>query len=301
MSSKYFNQDTALMMPRSTRSGKLLTVKNEENNNDSSQAGDQVSPGPVEVKSEPKWEPANWQEQLENIRQMRETALAPVDTMGCEKCYEGPDAPKLKRFHVLVSLMLSSQTKDEVNHAAMVRLKEKGLSPSWILSVDPDTLGELLKPVGFWRRKTEYLKRVSQILIDKYGGDIPPNFNELCELPGVGPKMAHLVMQVAWDEVTGIAVDTHVHRIANRLKWVKKTTKDPLVTEREIEDWIPRRLWNEINHLLVGFGQTICKPVGPKCDDCLNRNICPSSSAGKSKGTSKSKGKGKKVKSSDQV
>lgn len=88
--------------------------------------------------------------------------------------------------------------------------------------------------------------------------------------------MAHLVMQVAWKKCTGIAVDTHVHRISNRLKWVSKETKNPIETERELESWMPRELWGEINHLLVGFGQTICSPVNPHCNECLNKDVCPS-------------------------
>lgn len=276
--SKYFKSDQV-----GTRS-KRLAAKSDKVKDEANESPDEN--GNV------KWQPEKWKEQLENIRQMRINEDAPVDSMGCEKSFEVDAPPKIKRFHVLVSLMLSSQTKDEINNAAMGRLRNRGLSPEMILNIDDGELQELIKPVGFWRRKTEYLKKVAKIVIEKYDGDIPPNFTELCELPGVGPKMAHLVMQVAWNETTGIAVDTHVHRIANRLKWVKKTTTDPIVTERELEDWIPRCLWNEINHLLVGFGQTICKPIGPKCQECLNRNICPSSSA---------KSRGRKAKSNDQV
>lgn len=301
--SKYFKSEPTVVINKkiSTRS-RSKKQKVEENNNEEEQSDTSTQPGTINTdsvtNSTESWEPKNWKEILENIRKMRVNEDAPVDSVGCERSYDENASPKLMRFQVLVSLMLSSQTKDEINHAAMVRLRKRGLSPEMIIEIDDDELGELLKPVGFWRRKTEYLKKVSQILIEKYNGDIPPNFTELCELPGVGPKMAHLVMQVAWDEITGIAVDTHVHRIANRLEWVKKNTKDPIATERELEDWIPRCLWNEINHLLVGFGQTICKPIGPKCQECLNRNICPSSSV---TGKGKAKGKGRKVKSSDQV
>lgn len=93
---------------------------------------------------------------------------------------------------------------------------------------------------------------------------------------GVGPKMAHIVMRVAWGIVTGIGVDTHVHRIANRLKWVKKPTKTPEETRVSLESWLPFELWWEVNELLVGFGQNTCKPVHPLCSQCLNNDICPS-------------------------
>lgn len=112
--------------------------------------------------------------------------------------------------------------------------------------------------------------------MEQYDSDIPNDIPGLLKLPGVGPKMAHICMKAAWDETTGIGVDTHVHRISNRLKWVQKTTKDPEATRKELEKWVPFELWNEVNLMMVGFGQTICTPTGPKCDICLNNDICPS-------------------------
>lgn len=95
-------------------------------------------------------------------------------------------------------------------------------------------------------------------------------------LPGVGPKMAHICMSTAWQQVTGIGVDVHVHRISNRLGWLPKPTKEPEQTRLALEAWLPQNLWSEVNYLLVGFGQTICTPVKPKCGECLNCEICPS-------------------------
>lgn len=94
---------------------------------------------------------------------------------------------------------------------------------------------------------------------------------------GVGMKMAHICMRVAWNIVSGIGVDTHVHRIANRLKWVQKETKEPEQTRVALEKWLPFEDWTDINELLVGLGQTICKPVNPMCNECLNAQICPAS------------------------
>jgi endonuclease-3 len=232
-----------------------------------------------EMSATNKWQPNNWETLYQNIRQMRSAGDAPVDTVGCEKSFDVNASPKDQRFQALVSLMLSSQTKDEINNAAVLRLRNAGLSPDMIISIDDDKLGDLIKPVGFWRKKIVYLKKACHIIKNEYNGDIPDTVEGLCSLPGVGPKMAHLVMQIAWNKITGIAVDTHVHRISNRLKFVKKPTKNPIDTERELEDWIPRDLWKEFNSLIVGFGQTICVPVNPKCSQCLNRNLCPSSSA----------------------
>ncbi|XP_063790967.1 endonuclease III-like protein 1 [Pseudophryne corroboree] len=222
-----------------------------------------------------KWEPKNWRAQLENIREMRSGRDAPVDQMGAEKCFDQSAPPEVIRYQVLLSLMLSSQTKDQVTSAAMTRLIEHGLTVSQILEMDEETLGKLIYPVGFWKSKVKYIKQTTRILQEKYGGDIPDNVAELVKLPGVGPKMAHLVMDIAWHKVSGIGVDTHVHRISNRLKWVKKETKTPEDTRVALEDWMPRDLWSEINWLFVGFGQQVCLPVDPQCSECLNRDICP--------------------------
>ncbi|XP_076325936.1 nth-like DNA glycosylase 1 isoform X2 [Tachypleus tridentatus] len=221
------------------------------------------------------WEPLFWKDVLKNIKEMRKVKNAPVDTMGAEKCTDMDSPPEVSHFHTLVSLMLSSQTKDEVTHAAMERLRARGLTIDNILETSDDELGRLIYPVGFWRKKVEYLKKTAQILKDQFSGDIPTSVDELCKLPGVGPKMAYLAMAIAWKQTVGIAVDTHVHRIANRLGWVKKTTKHPEDTRKALEGWLPREYWEEINLLLVGFGQTVCLPVGPKCSSCLNANFCP--------------------------
>ncbi|XP_072318386.1 endonuclease III-like protein 1 isoform X2 [Eucyclogobius newberryi] len=222
------------------------------------------------------WEPAEWKKQLEHIREMRSGRDAPVDNMGAEKCYDHDAPAQVKRFQVLVSLMLSSQTKDQVTAGAMGRLRAHGCTVENVLGTDDETLGKLIHPVGFWRRKVKYLKLTSAMLRKEFGGDIPNSVDGLVRLPGVGPKMAHLAMDIAWDQVSGIGVDTHVHRISNRLGWLKKTTKNPEETRKALEEWLPRELWSEINWLLVGFGQQVCLPVNPLCSVCLNQHNCPS-------------------------
>ncbi|KAM8716476.1 hypothetical protein ACLKA7_003366 [Drosophila subpalustris] len=224
---------------------------------------------------------ANWWQQLENVRLMRSEKPAPVDTQGCHQCADKNADEKTQRFHKLVALMLSSQTKDETTFEAMNRLKAQSLTPGSIKDMPIGDLEKLLHPVSFYKNKAKYLKQTSQILIDKYNEDIPDNIQELLKLPGVGPKMGHICMATAWDKVTGIGVDTHVHRIANRLGWLKKPTKEPEQTRIQLESWLPQHLWSEVNHLFVGFGQTICTPLRPNCGDCLNRHICPSSTASK--------------------
>ncbi|XP_054549860.1 endonuclease III-like protein 1 isoform X2 [Talpa occidentalis] len=218
----------------------------------------------------PGWEPRDWRLHLANVRAMRSGKDAPVDQLGAECCYDPSAPPEVRRYQVLLSLMLSSQTKDQVTAGAMQRLRERGLTVDSVLRTDDSTLGALIYP-----SKVKYIKQTTAILRQRYGGDIPASVAELVALPGVGPKMAHLAMAVAWGTVSGIAVDTHVHRIANRLRWTRKTTKSPEQTRKALEEWLPRELWGEINGLLVGFGQQTCLPTRPRCQACLNRTLCP--------------------------
>ncbi|KAA0721867.1 Endonuclease III-like protein 1 [Triplophysa tibetana] len=229
----------------------------------------------VELKRE-RWEPCNWRTQLSFIREMRSKRDAPVDQMGAEKCFDVEAPPEVRRYQVLISLMLSSQTKDPVTAGAMQRLRERDLTTDSILNMDDDTLGKLIYPVGFWRTKVKYIKKATDLIQREFGGDIPNTVEGLMRLPGVGPKMAHLAMDIAWNNVSGIGVDTHVHRISNRLGWTKKETKMPEATRKALEEWLPRDLWSEINWLLVGFGQQVCLPVGPLCSMCMNQYTCPS-------------------------
>ncbi|ETE68650.1 Endonuclease III-like protein 1, partial [Ophiophagus hannah] len=185
-----------------------------------------------------KWEPANWEQQLANIREMRRERTAPVDQMGAGACFDREAPPEVKRYQILLSLMLSSQTKDQVTSAAMMRLREHGLTVEQILETDEEALGRLIYPVGFWR--VRYIQQTTAILKRDYAGDIPETVAELVKLPGVGPKMAHLVMAIAWKNVSGIGVDTHVHRICNRLKWAEKETRLPEETRQALEEWLPR-------------------------------------------------------------
>ncbi|XP_022916083.2 endonuclease III-like protein 1 [Onthophagus taurus] len=217
--------------------------------------------------------PGNWEVVLDNLREMRMNKDAPVDSMGCDQCPDTTADPKDKRYQALLSLMLSSQTKDEVTYAAMLRLREHGCTLEKISEITEQKLSELLYPVSFYKNKAKYIKKSTQMIKDVFNGDIPKTVEELCKLPGVGPKMAHLCMKTAWNEITGIGVDTHVHRITNRLGWVK--TKTPEETRKGLEGWLPKELWSEVNHLLVGFGQQTCKPVKPLCESCLNKDLCP--------------------------
>lgn len=225
--------------------------------------------------------PARWRETYDAIREMRARMPAPVDTMGCDTAKWKETDPRNKRFATLISLMLSSQTKDEVTDAAVDKLRAAfggTLSLEALLTAEENVVAECISKVGFWRRKTQYIRQAAQRLRDEFDGDVPKTVDELCSLPGVGPKMAFLCLHAAWDINVGIGVDVHVHRITNRLKWHKPPTKNPEETRLNLQSWLPTEFHKEINHLLVGFGQVVCLPVGPKCDMCTlsTQNLCPS-------------------------
>lgn len=242
---------------------------------------------PSQVKPAPK----RWKEQLAALQAQRRRIVAPVDEMGCEE--NGTDAHRAdgwriedaeskarrERFTCLVSLMLSSQTKDEVTAASVKNLQTNlpdGLSLQSILAATDDEISSNINKVGFWRRKTGYIKSAAQIISSQFDGDVPRDIDELCSLPGVGPKMAFLCLQSAWGINLGIGVDVHVHRMSNRLGWCK--TSDPEDTRLVLQSWLPKDLHHSINKTLVGFGQVVCVPVGPRCDLCElgKQRLCPS-------------------------
>ncbi|KAL2015612.1 hypothetical protein VTK56DRAFT_5090 [Thermocarpiscus australiensis] len=236
--------------------------------------------------------PSGWEEMYALVKEMRlrgAAANAAVDTMGCERLAAPGASARDRRFHTLVALMLSSQTKDTVNAEAMARLQAElpphapgappGLNLENMLAVDPEVLNELIGKVGFHNNKTRYLKETAVILRDRFDSDIPRTIEDLVSLPGVGPKMAHLCMSAehGWGRVEGIGVDVHVHRITNLWGWQAPPTRTPEETRRALQAWLPRDRWKEINWLLVGFGQTVCLPVGRRCGDCELglRGLCP--------------------------
>lgn len=170
-------------------------------------------------------------------------------------------------FKVLVSTILSSRTKDEVTIKASKRLFSKVNKPSDLKKLSLEELQELIYPVGFYKTKAKHLKKLPKFL--KKG--VPNTREKLMELPGVGRKTANIVLNASFQKDV-IAVDTHVHRITNRWGLVK--TKTPKKTEIKLMKKLPRKYWKNFNYLLVVYGQNVCKPISPHCNDCKIKDYC---------------------------
>ncbi|MBN2051967.1 endonuclease III [Candidatus Woesearchaeota archaeon] len=174
-------------------------------------------------------------------------------------------------FYVLISTVLSARNKDDMTIIATKKLFAKYKTPKQIASAPLKKLEPLIKQSGFYKTKAKRIKEISRILLEKYKGKVPEDFDKLVELPGVGRKTAGCVMVYAFGK-PAIPVDTHVHRISNRLGWVQ--TKTPEQTEQALMKIVPRNLWIDVNEVLVIHGQTICKPIRPWCDECKVSKYC---------------------------
>lgn len=174
-------------------------------------------------------------------------------------------------FEVLVATILSLRTKDEVTAVAAKRILSKANTPADILALDQKTIEKLIYPVGFYPTKAKQLRRISRILLDQYDGQVPNTIEALLELPGVGRKTANLVLVEGFGQ-EAICVDTHVHRISNRIGYVR--TKTPEQTEFALRKKLPRKHWVLYNELLVAFGQVLCRPISPWCSRCPVDRMC---------------------------
>lgn len=174
-------------------------------------------------------------------------------------------------FKILIATVLSLRTKDEVTAEASSSLFQVADNPYDILKLEEEEIEGLIYPVGFYRRKAKNIKEICRILIESYNGKVPDEIEELLKLPGVGRKTANLVVTLGYGK-PGICVDTHVHRISNRLGYVN--TKKPEETEFALRGKLPKEYWIEINDLLVSLGQHICHPTSPKCSRCPIEKYC---------------------------
>lgn len=184
------------------------------------------------------------------------------------------DAASVERtdpYRILISTLLSLRTKDEVTRLADGRLFALASTPEEMVSLSEKVIGDAIYPVGFYRKKAETIRYVSRELIERFGSQVPRSVEELVGIRGVGRKTANLVVSAGYG-LPALCVDTHVHRVSNRLGYVSETTPDK--TESTLRRKLPKRFWIEFNSLIVAFGKTICRPVSPKCSSCPVISYC---------------------------
>jgi endonuclease-3 len=175
-------------------------------------------------------------------------------------------------FRILVSTIISLRTKDQVTDAAARRLFALANSPEELVHLPLRKIEKAIYPAGFYKTKAKTLKEIARKLLRENGGRVPDRVDELLELKGVGRKTATLVVSLGYGK-DAICVDTHVHRVSNRLGLV--VTKNPTETEFALMEVLPKKYWVGYNELLVRFGQQICKPISPHCSTCPVRRACP--------------------------
>jgi endonuclease-3 len=195
------------------------------------------------------------------------------------QAYDEPAVEKVAKeqqedpFQVLIATMLSAQTRDAVTASASARLFRVARTPKSIAKLTTARIRKLIYPVSFYRNKAVHVKDACEQIVSRYGGRVPATMEELLTLPGVGRKTANLVLILAHRSGENICVDTHVHRISNRLGWVR--TKTPEETEHALYEIAPRRWWPMVNLYLVTWGQNVCRPVYPLCPQCVIADVCP--------------------------
>ena len=205
---------------------------------------------------------SDWLETYNLVEELRKDRTAPVDTFGSEALPQRPpEVPhEVFRFQALVALMLSSQTKDPVVGAAIKRLqsglKPGGLSLEGVLAASEEEIRQLIYGVGFYNNKAKYIKRSAEMISSSFEGIVPGDYASLVSLPGVGPKMALIILDVAFDRCLGVSIDTHLHRMLGQLGWTKNA-KNPDDTRRQLEAWLPREYWKGMNLVWVGMGQEL--------------------------------------------
>nr|QDO16376.1 endonuclease III-like protein 1 [Lingulodinium polyedra] len=215
---------------------------------------------PPGVKARHTWRRADAKRrrELELIRELRGRRDAPVDSLGTEAMGDEGAPKEVFAFQVLVAVFLSSQTRDEATAAAVAQLKKGlpgGLTASSVLRAKDSTLARLVRPVAFYNVKAKNMRRIARTILQEHAGMVPSSAEKLCELPGIGPKMAHIAVNVVTGQPQGIGVDSHVHRICNQLGWVH--SKEPEGTRQQLEAWLPYSEWADVNLLMVGLGQQL--------------------------------------------
>lgn len=176
-------------------------------------------------------------------------------------------------FQLLVAVILSAQCTDERVNMITPVLFERFPDPARMAGADIKEIEELVRSCGFFRNKAKNIKAASRMIVDKFAGRVPDNMEDILKLPGVARKTANVVLFNAYGVVEGIAVDTHVKRLAKRLGLTRET--DPVKIERDLMKKIPKELWGRITYLLIDHGRKVCKARNPACDECILRDLCP--------------------------
>jgi endonuclease-3 len=197
-------------------------------------------------------------------------AIRSMDELAVEKIAEDTQEDP---FQVLIATILSAQTKDAVTAAASERLFKVASTPQAMAALPVSRIERLIYPVSFYRNKARHVKKACRQILDDFGGVVPHTMDELLTLAGVGRKTANLVLILSHASRDNICVDTHVHRISNRLGWVRTRTPDQ--TEQALYKVVPRKWWADVNLYLVTWGQNVCKPVYPRCRACVASTMCP--------------------------
>ncbi|MGE0444327.1 MAG: endonuclease III [Vicinamibacterales bacterium] len=207
---------------------------------------------------------------VETVMQAIARAIDGLEMPAVEKISEEQaEAP----FQILIATLLSARTQDATTHAASTRLFKRARTPRAMAKLPVAEIERLIYPVSFYRNKARHVKACCELLVARFGGRVPQTIDELVTLPGVGRKTANLVLILAFKSRQNICVDTHVHRIANRLGWV--STAQPEETEQALYRATEQRWWPLINLYLVTWGQNVCRPVFPRCGDCVIAEDCP--------------------------
>jgi endonuclease-3 len=189
-------------------------------------------------------------------------------------------ARKRDPFRVLISTVISLRTKDETTRESAYRLFQLAVTPKQMLELSEEVISETIYPAGFYRTKAKNIRRICAILTDELGERVPDTIEELLKLPGVGRKTANLVVTLGYGK-PGICVDTHVHRVSNRLGYV--STKTPEQTEFALRAKLPEEYWIEYNDLLVTYGKYVCTPVSPFCSRCRIDDYCDKAGVARSR------------------
>ena len=180
-------------------------------------------------------------------------------------------------FRLVISVLLSAQTTDAQVNRVTPELFRRFPTPEAMAAASPEEVAEIIRSLGFYKTKARHCVEAAQAIVADFGGEVPRTMAELTSLPGVGRKTANIVLNVSFGIVEGIAVDTHVNRIAHRLGLSPKThEREPLKTEQDLLKILPREYWRDVNHQWIRFGREVCGAKAPKCGECPMVDICPS-------------------------